>query len=680
MGVALCGGVHTTPPLARAVLALAVALGVSSADAAPLFRKRAAGASSRAALKGVDRVARLAVDRGALAALRRAETAALADFPVGPERVAAVDLRRTRPFPPGAVVEEVSATGVRRIPIRPRAYFTGRIRGEPDSRVLVVAGERHVEGFVISGGETYPFGPDGAGGHRAYAMRDVALGEYPPPRQLCANDLHPDVVEGPARAARALRELGVAPPPRLLAADTLLTAQVAVVTDYELFQKFGTPEGTTDYVGTLVAAANTIYERDVSVTLSVPKVRVYTTSIDPWVESDTELALYEVQDEWTNLAPFFGAGVDLVHFVSGKDANGGIAYLNAACDDQSFFGLSQVYGGFDLSNPSSVWDVIVFTHEIGHNLGSPHTHCYSPPVDKCYAAEPGCYSGAPERSRGTIMSYCHLDVGVSNIDLEFGTRVSDRIREFVATASCLTADGGGGGPSGGGGGGGGTARCGDGSLQPGEACDDGNQTDGDGCSASCEIEPGCGDGVLGADEACDDGNTASGDGCSADCVQEPCTVKTQPQALWGEARLDLRPGKRFSLRAQFQPAAGVASANLTGVRLRVDGQDGTPLIDATLPAGRWAVKGRRATFRDAGTLYGIRKVTLRDRTRGGVPEVQVVVSARGSVPAVPERALPLVLTVVLGDQAAGNAGACGRHAFGTGACDSLQRGRRILCR
>jgi len=64
--------------------------------------------------------------------------------------------------------------------------------------------------------------------------------------------------------------------------------------------------------------------------------------------------------------------------------------------------------------------------------------------------------------------------------------------------------------------------CGDGTLDPGESCDDGNLASGDGCAA-CEIEVAavCGDGAEDPGEACDDGNTASGDGCSADCAQEP---------------------------------------------------------------------------------------------------------------------------------------------------------------
>jgi cysteine-rich repeat protein len=74
--------------------------------------------------------------------------------------------------------------------------------------------------------------------------------------------------------------------------------------------------------------------------------------------------------------------------------------------------------------------------------------------------------------------------------------------------------------------------CGDGQIVDGEqGCDDGNNDNGDGCSASCSIEAGwecdengcapiCGDGVMISDEGCDDGNDVNGDGCSADCQVE----------------------------------------------------------------------------------------------------------------------------------------------------------------
>ena len=58
-------------------------------------------------------------------------------------------------------------------------------------------------------------------------------------------------------------------------------------------------------------------------------------------------------------------------------------------------------------------------------------------------------------------------------------------------------------------------RCGDGVVDAGEQCDDGNTTDCDGCSARCTREV-VGNGVVDCGEECDDGNTTDCDGCNAD--------------------------------------------------------------------------------------------------------------------------------------------------------------------
>src|SRR5262249_9279789 len=99
--------------------------------------------------------------------------------------------------------------------------------------------------------------------------------------------------------------------------------------------------------------------------------------------------------------------------------------------------------------------------------------------------------------------------------------------------------------------------CGNGVVEAGEQCDDGNTNNNDGCSNNCRLISGCGDGVLQAGEECDagpanantpeapcrpdcalphcadgipdlargeqcdDGNTTSGDGCSSRCYIEP---------------------------------------------------------------------------------------------------------------------------------------------------------------
>ncbi|MEO8903170.1 MAG: DUF4215 domain-containing protein [Polyangiaceae bacterium] len=90
----------------------------------------------------------------------------------------------------------------------------------------------------------------------------------------------------------------------------------------------------------------------------------------------------------------------------------------------------------------------------------------------------------------------------------------------------------------GGGGAAGGPVCGNGTLESGEHCDDGNKDASDGCSSLCGIEAGwrcdqsepthctpiCGDGLVLGVEAiaggCDDQNTISEDGCSAGCKVE----------------------------------------------------------------------------------------------------------------------------------------------------------------
>jgi cysteine-rich repeat protein len=95
---------------------------------------------------------------------------------------------------------------------------------------------------------------------------------------------------------------------------------------------------------------------------------------------------------------------------------------------------------------------------------------------------------------------------------------------------------------------GGDAICGNGKVEKGEECDDGNLQAGDGCDAQCRqekcgngrvdageqcdppkagqctdhcntVQPGCGNGIVEGDEECDDGNDKAGDGCF-ECVKE----------------------------------------------------------------------------------------------------------------------------------------------------------------
>ena len=423
------------------MLAAAMALAVPLAAAAPSAHARllSPARGQQTSLEGVAGVQKLVLDRAALAALRARDSAVVRDFPLGRTRAADLVLARFEPFAPGARVEIVEPGGARALTLPDRVYFRGRVAGEDDSHVLLIAARARVHGFVVSRGEVFPFGPDGRGGHRSYALRDADPTRYPPPGDFCANDLAPEAVRIPP-AARAL----AATPPVASTAGTLKQANVAIDTDQELRAKFASDSAALDYLASLAAAATSIYERDVAVRLRFSYIRLWGAAPpDPWSATAPGGALGEVRTYWNDPANKMDTTAGprtVVHFVSGKSVQGGVAYIDVLCNASYGYGVSQVYGSFDLSQPSQIWDALVFTHELGHNFGTPHTHCYSPPLDKCYASQAGCYSGPVVASRGTIMSYCHLLAGgLSNIDLVFGDVVSARIGQSVGAASCLAA-------------------------------------------------------------------------------------------------------------------------------------------------------------------------------------------------------------------------------------------------
>jgi cysteine-rich repeat protein len=70
--------------------------------------------------------------------------------------------------------------------------------------------------------------------------------------------------------------------------------------------------------------------------------------------------------------------------------------------------------------------------------------------------------------------------------------------------------------------------CGNGALETGEECDDGNLIATDGCTDACTT---CGNDTVTAPEECDDGDLTSGDGCDANCTPTGCgnNVVTPPE-------------------------------------------------------------------------------------------------------------------------------------------------------
>lgn len=130
---------------------------------------------------------------------------------------------------------------------------------------------------------------------------------------------------------------------------------------------------------------------------------------------------------------------------------GGVAYLGTLCVPY-FYDQGRHVGAYAFGNihadavplPTFSWDVEMLTHEIGHVIGSPHTHSCTWPggaIDACAPVEPafGCATPTPmyPPNGGTIMSYCHNQSVGTNLAYGFGPLPGAKIRQEVADKNCM---------------------------------------------------------------------------------------------------------------------------------------------------------------------------------------------------------------------------------------------------
>ncbi|MBU3700007.1 MAG: hypothetical protein FGM33_08375 [Candidatus Kapabacteria bacterium] len=190
---------------------------------------------------------------------------------------------------------------------------------------------------------------------------------------------------------------------------------------------------STQYAESVVAASSAIYERDITATHIITQLVVWTT-VDPYPGTNSSQLLTQFTNRWS--ASFPNVDRALAHLLSGINGIGGIAYLDVLCDKGFGYAVSGLNNNITYPATGYVWDTDVFSHETGHNVGSPHTfNCWwNPPIDSCVSAEGGtCYTGT-KAVKGTIMSYCHLTASGTN--LNFHPRVQSLMKGQLLDNLC----------------------------------------------------------------------------------------------------------------------------------------------------------------------------------------------------------------------------------------------------
>ena len=212
--------------------------------------------------------------------------------------------------------------------------------------------------------------------------------------------------------------------------------RIYVEADFDIFQNKGSAANVTNYITAVFNQSATLYAND-SIPISLSQVFVW-TSTSPYTSSSSSGLLSQFQ-QFRN--SFNG---DLGHLVAFRGGGGIAAGFNGFCNSnidsrQCFSGIQSTFQNV----PTYSWTVEVFTHEMGHLMGSRHTHACvwngnNTAIDGCAAPEGTCARPAIPGAGGTIMSYCHQQSVGIRFPNGFGPQPGNVIRNRFASASCLT--------------------------------------------------------------------------------------------------------------------------------------------------------------------------------------------------------------------------------------------------
>jgi hypothetical protein len=207
--------------------------------------------------------------------------------------------------------------------------------------------------------------------------------------------------------------------------------------DKSLYDKMGSKAAVTAYILGMFNQVATIFSAE-GIAFRISGLYIWDT-LDPYASSQTNLddALSVFQNYWNAKNNNFPG--QFAHLLTCRPLGGGNAYMEALDDRNKAYGVNRIYGNYKIV-PAYSWDVKVLSHELGHNLGSPHTHSCTWPggaIDNCAASEGDCATGPTPVNGGTIMSYCqNTSIGI-NLALGFGPLPGNLIRRRISNNTAL---------------------------------------------------------------------------------------------------------------------------------------------------------------------------------------------------------------------------------------------------
>jgi hypothetical protein len=342
---------------------------------------------------------------------------------------AELELVKVDIFAPGFFVNSTDHPGPIDVPLG--AHYRGVIKGVPGSLAAISVFDEEIAGiFSAPRAGNYVIGKLQQGTARTHIVYND--------KDLVGRS---DFACGTEDDGRGYTESQLLPQPATRALTDCIRNYFEV--DADIVSNKGGVSGATSYITGAFNQMAILYANE-SMNFTLSQVFCHTTS--PYTGTTSSAMLSQFQ---TRTSAING---DLGHLVSYK-ASGGIAagfsgLCNSNVDNKLCF--SNIYSTYS-NVPTYSWTIMVMTHEMGHLVGSRHTHACvwngnNTAIDGCAGGVEGtCALPGYPAGGGTIMSYCHLQSVGINLALGFGTQPGNVIRNSATNATCLSPCGGGGG-------------------------------------------------------------------------------------------------------------------------------------------------------------------------------------------------------------------------------------------
>jgi hypothetical protein len=202
---------------------------------------------------------------------------------------------------------------------------------------------------------------------------------------------------------------------------------------YQAYQENGSDMTTTlNWITSIFNNVQTLYSND-GISISLKSIFVWT------VDDYYRISSNYIIPAFTNIRPSFDGDVGFIADIDPAGLGGQAFGVGTLCT-QGNYAYGDVYLAFN-TIPNFSKSVNFMAHELGHVLGSHHTHAClwngnNTAIDGCAQTYGGCERPTtPPDFQGTIMSYCS-----NTLFMGFGDQPTNAILQYINSSACIGAD------------------------------------------------------------------------------------------------------------------------------------------------------------------------------------------------------------------------------------------------